>query len=68
MNNDIIRAVQDRLDLAEDNAQRARIAFRGQDMQKEYGQSGETRASILYRYEADVERWRHALADAKGSP
>lgn len=62
---DIKRAVQDKIGQAEDNLCRARAAFRNlppEVMNQEYGQSGETRSAIVAGYEADVARWKAALA------
>lgn len=47
-----------------DNLERAKIAFRGRtdaEMQKQYGQSGETCAHILAEYEQDRKDWQEAM-------
>lgn len=50
----ILKAIQRELGDAQDNLNRAEWAFKGQDLDKEYGQSGETRRYILAQYRERV--------------
>jgi hypothetical protein len=65
MNDDIKRAVRDRLACAEDNLARARAAFRGQTLDVAHGASGQTRGEILSGYIEDVDRWKRALKETQ---
>lgn len=62
---DIVYAVKAQLANAEDNLWRAESAFRGlppSKMAEEYGESGQSRQSILDGYRAASARWKAALA------
>lgn len=68
MNDLIVQAVRDKLLAAEDDLARATRAFRQfspDEMQKEHGESGQSRASILAGYEHLAAKWRQALAEVE---
>lgn len=65
MNQDVIEAVKSKLAGAEDNLYRTKMGFRHLSqaaMNEDYGQSGRTCKSILADAEAEVDRWKKALA------
>jgi len=66
MNDDTKRRIREALEgelgRAQDNAHRARAAFRGADMSKQHGESGRTRGELLATYETEE---RDALAALK---
>ena len=69
-NPDVLFALRCQLGNAVDNHVRAKMAFRGlsaSEMQKEHGESGQTRQAVLDGYREEVERWERAIADAGGS-
>ncbi len=62
----ILEALKGACGAAEDNAHRARSAFRGlgpADLAKKHGQSGQTRAAILAEYEREHDEALRALRD-----
>jgi hypothetical protein len=65
--NRILRLLEDGYGNAQDNAVRARAAFRGQDMTMQHGASGRTRAELLEMYERDEREALAALKDFEPS-
>jgi hypothetical protein len=63
MNPDVIAAVKSQLSNAEDNLYRAKHAALTCDPSKQWGQSGQTLNEIIAGYDAEVARWKRALAD-----
>lgn len=70
MNDDVRRAVEDKLLVAQDNLHRTKAAWAGlgtKTMNDVYSESGKTRQDILSVYEREVERWTKALASVKAA-
>lgn len=62
---DVIEAVSGKLAGAQDNLYRFKMQARnmtGAQMEKEWGQSGRTFESMLKDAQAEVDRWKAALA------
>ena len=67
----VIRALESRSSCASDNLYRARRQFAnttGDDMGKQYGESGRTCRQVLDEYEAEASAVAAALAEVKALP
>jgi len=62
MNKDVEYAIKAQLGNAEDNLYRATLAAKRCDASQQWGESGQTLQQIINGYQAEVDRWKRALA------